>query len=81
MFGLKAMIASGRSAFRSSRNARAATVAPWIGAPFMLFDASIRRTAPLFEPPGGATARLVTALVFSVTSTCAAVSGLRAWAA
>ena len=38
-----------------------------IGAPFMLFDASMSRIAPLAEPPGGATATPVTGPPFSVT--------------
>ena len=40
---------------RSAKNARAAAIAPAIGAPSMLFDASMRRRAPLGDPPGGAT--------------------------
>ena len=54
--GPKTTTATGRLSLRSARNARAATIAFWIGAPFMLFDASMRRTAPLLEPPAGATA-------------------------
>ena len=74
--GPKTTTDTGRSALRSARNARDAAMAFLIGAPFMLFDASMRSTAPLLEPPGGATARPVTGPPFSVTSTWEAVSGL-----
>ncbi len=46
-----------------------------IGLPFMLSDASMRRIAPLLEPPGGATPRLRTGWPFSVTPTFFVVSG------
>src|SRR5215470_17428939 len=76
--GPKTMIATGRSLFRTLRKARAAAVAFWIGAPFMLFEASMRRTAPLFDPPGGATDMPTTGLPFSVTATCDAFSAFTA---
>ena len=55
--GPKTTMATGRSFLRSARKARDAAMAFWIGAPFMLFDASIRRIAPLLSPPGGVTAK------------------------
>ena len=49
--GLYAMTATGSSSLRWAMNARAAAMAASIGSPAMLFDASIRRIAPLdFEP-------------------------------
>ena len=72
--GPNTTIATGKSPLRSARNARAAAIAFSIGLPSMLLDASIRRTAPLFDAPGGVTARLTTGLPFSVTSTWSAVS-------
>ena len=63
--------------FRSFRNARAATIAPCRGAPFMLFEASIRRSAPVAAPPGGTTASPETGPPFSETATPAVVSARR----
>ena len=73
--GPNTTIATGRLGLRSLRNARAAAIAFWIGAPFMLFEASMRRSAPLLLPPGGATPRLRTGSPFSVTPTFFSVSG------
>ena len=56
-FGPNTTIATGRSFFRWARNARDAAIAFLIGAPFMLFDASTSKIAPLLSPPGGVTAR------------------------
>ena len=74
--GPNTTIATGRSFLRSPRNARDAAMAFWIGAPFMLFDASMSRIAPLASPPGGATPRPVTSWPFSVTSTFDVLSAL-----
>ena len=76
--GPNTTIATGRSFLRSARKARDAAIAFWIGAPCMLFDASIRRIAPLLSPPGGVTARADTGFVFSVTFTFDGVQRLRA---
>src|SRR6476619_4014371 len=72
--GPKTTIATGRSVLRSARKARAAAIAFWIGAPFMLFEASMSRIAPLLSPPGGAPPRLRTDWPFSVTWTFLVVS-------
>ena len=51
MSGLYAMTATGSSSLRCAMNARAAAMAASIGSPAMLFDASMRRIAPLdFDP-------------------------------
>ncbi len=68
---------TGMFGFRSFRNARAAAIAPCSGAPFMLFEASIRRSAPVAAPPGGTTASPETGPPFSETSTPAVVSARR----
>ena len=65
--GLKATTATGRSGARWAMNARAATIAPWIGLPVMLLDASMSRIAP-FAAPGASTPSPRTAPPFSVTA-------------
>ncbi len=65
--------ATGSFWFRWPRKARAARIAPAIGPPRMLLDASIRRTAPAVDP-GAATSRFETAAPFSVTTSLLAVT-------
>ena len=69
------MTATGSSSFRSAMNARAAAIAPAIGAPAMLFEASMRSIAPLDFVPLS-TDRPDTGPPFSVTSRFDAVSAL-----
>ena len=60
-------------------NALPAAMAPTMGAPFMLFDASITRIVakPPTAAPAGRTVRVSTGWPFSVTLTWAVVSGCR----
>jgi hypothetical protein len=66
--GLKATTATGRSGVREAMKARAASIAPAIGFPVMLSEASIRRMTPLVAP-GASTPSPVTGSPFSVTDT------------
>ena len=72
--GPNTMTDTGMFGLRSFKNARAAAIAPASGAPFMLFEASISRIAPVAAPPGGTTASPVTGPPFSLTFTPAVVS-------
>ncbi len=72
--GPKTTIATGRSSLRSARNALAAAIAPSIGLPSMLLEASMRRMAPL-DSPGGCTPSPTTGPPFSVIVSCSVVSG------
>ena len=74
--GPKTTTATGSLPFRTAMNLRAACMAPAIGLPFMLFDASMRRIAPL-AVPGASTVRFETTLSFSKTATLSAVSARR----
>ena len=65
--GPKTTTATGRFGLRVLMKFRAACIAPAIGAPCMLFDASMSRIAPL-AVPGASTVRFVTVPPFSETT-------------